>query len=140
MKRHICSAIGVVGSAFVSLIGGWDSSMNTLVLCMITDYISGLALAVVWKKSPKTETGGLNSNIGFKGIIKKCIMLWFVLIANRLDIMLGWDFVKTAVILSFVANELLSICENVGLMGVPLPPIIRRCIDVLNERGVKDEN
>ncbi len=64
--------------------------------------------------------------------------LFYILIAARLDRLLGMDYIRNAVCIGFIANELLSIVENAGLMGVPLPAMIRKVIDILKENAEKE--
>lgn len=137
MKETICTIAGVVGSFIAGLFGGWDASMVTLLLFMGVDYITGLAVAVCGK-SPKSDTGRLSSKIGWKGLAKKCVSLLLVLVAVRLDITLGTTYIRDAVCIAFVVNELISITENAGLLGVPLPGILTKAIELLQTKG-KDE-
>ena len=133
-KIGICTVLGAVGSFIASLFGGWSMDLQTLLLFMVIDYASGLILAGVFKKSEKTKSGALSSNVGFKGLCKKIGILFCVLIAYRLDISIGTDYIRTAVIIAFIANEAVSIVENVGLMGVPIPAPILKAIDVLKNK------
>ena len=134
MKEVICSIAGLIGSAIASLFGGWDAGLITLVLFMAIDYISGLIVAGVFKNSEKTDTGALESRAGFKGLCRKGMILLFVLIAYRLDILIGSSYIRDAMIIGFVANELISIIENAGLMGIKLPAVITRAVDLLLKR------
>lgn len=134
MKETICTVVGVVGSAIAGLFGGWDTSLVTLLLFMGIDYITGLAVAACGK-SPKSDTGRLSSKIGWRGLAKKCVSLLLVLVAVRLDITLGTSYIRDAVCIAFVANELLSITENAGLLGVPLPTVITKAIELLQSKG-----
>lgn len=137
MKETICTIAGVVGSFIAGLFGGWDASMVTLLLFMGIDYITGLAVAASGK-SPKSDTGRLSSKIGWRGLAKKCVSLLLVLVAVRLDITLGTTYIRDAVCIAFVVNELISITENAGLLGVPLPEILTKAIELLQTKG-KDE-
>ena len=137
-KIGICTVLGAVGSFIASLFGGWSMDLQTLLLFMVIDYASGLILAGVFKKSEKTKSGALSSNVGFKGLCKKIGILFCVLIAYRLDISIGTDYIRTAVIIAFIANEAVSIVENVGLMGVPIPAPILKAIDVLKNKKEND--
>lgn len=143
MERFAFNTIvGLVGGLLNTIFGGWTPALTTLIVFMAVDYISGLIVAGVFKKSTKTDTGALESRAGFKGLCRKCMMLFMVLVAYRLDIVLGSDFVRNAVIIAFIANETISIAENAGLMGLKLPPVITKAIDILNsktEEGV-DKN
>lgn len=135
MKSSICTGIGVVGSFIASLFGGWDAALVTLIIFMCIDYVSGLIVAGVFHKSQKSETGALESKAGWKGLCRKCMTLLFVLIAYRLDLAIGVSYIRDAVIIGFMANELISIVENAGLMGVPLPAVIQNAIDILTKKS-----
>lgn len=135
MKNTIITGIGVIGSFIASMLGGWDSALVTLLIFMGVDYITGLVVAGVFHNSPKTESGLLESKAGLKGLFRKGMMLTIVLIAARLDIVIGADYIRDAVCIAFIANETISIIENAGLMGVPIPAIITKAIDVLKNRS-----
>lgn len=135
MKNTLCTVSGVVGSFIASLFGGWDTGIGTLVLFMAVDFFSGLAVAGVFHKSQKTESGALESKAGWKGICRKCMTFLFVLVAHRLDLAIGTSYIRDTVIIGFMANELISIVENAGLMGLPLPSVMARAIDILNKKA-----
>lgn len=134
-KNIICTVLGVIGAAISNLFGGWDAALTTLIIFMAIDYVSGIIVAGVFHKSSKSDTGGLNSHIGWQGICRKGITLAIVLIACRLDLLIGTSYIKDAVIIAFCANELISIVENAGLMGLPIPNVIIKAIDVLKEKS-----
>lgn len=135
IKIFICTVAGVAGSLITKLFGGWSEDMVTLVIFMAIDFITGLIVAGVFKSSGKSESGALNSKASFRGLCKKCVMLLFVLLAYRLDILLNTDYIKTATIIGFILNEVISIVENAGLMGIPLPGVITKAIDVLKSKS-----
>lgn len=139
MKEMICTAVGAVGGAVAAAFGGWDSALVTLLIFMAVDYVSGLIVAGIFHKSPKSESGSLESRAGWKGLCRKAVTLLFVLIAYRLDIVLGVDYIRNAVIIGFLANELISIVENAGLMGVPLSPVIQNAIDILTKKSESNQ-
>lgn len=126
--------LGVAGSALIWAFGQWNTALQVLLIFMGLDYITGLAVAMIWKKSNKSENGGLSSSVGFKGLIRKGLMLTMVLIANLLDKITGSNFVRDAVVIAYIVNELISIIENAGVMGVPIPEVIKKCIDILKEK------
>ncbi len=138
MKEMICAGIGAVGGAIASAFGGWDAALATLIIFMAIDYISGLIVAGVFRNSPKTESGTLESKAGWKGLCRKAVTLLFVLIAYRLDLVIGVNYIRDAVIIGFIANELISIVENAGLMGIPLPAVIENAIDILTKKSDDD--
>ena len=135
MKNAICTAIGIVGGFIANLFGGWDAALTTLVLAMAIDYASGLIVAGVFHKSKKTESGALESRAGWKGLCRKGMSLLIVLIGHRLDLAIGVAYIREAVIIGFIANETISIVENAGLMGLPLPAVITKAIDVLTKKA-----
>lgn len=137
---HLAGLIGIVGGMIASWFGGWDSSLNTLVIFMAIDYITGLIVAGVFKRSEKTENGALESRAGFKGLCRKGVTLLIVLVACRLDLALGSNFVRDAVVIAFITNETISIIENAGLMGIPIPKVIVRAIEVLKSKSEEDVN
>ena len=139
MKHGICTIVGVVGSAIASLFGGWDAALVTLIIFMAIDYVTGLLVAGVFHKSQKTENGSLESRAGWKGLCRKCITLLMVLVATRLDIVTGTSFIRDAVVIAFIANETISLVENAGLMGAPIPEVITSAIEVLKKRGEGNE-
>lgn len=139
MKTSICTGIGIVGGFIASQFGGWDAALTTLIIFMCVDYISGLIVAGVFHASKKSETGALESRAGWKGLIRKCFTLLFVLVAYRLDLAIGVEYIRDTVIIGFMANELISIVENAGLMGIPLPPAITKAIDILTKKQETDK-
>lgn len=132
--------IGVVGSVIASLFGGWDAALVTLVIFMAIDYVTGLLVAGVFHNSGKTENGALESRAGWKGLCRKCITLLMVLVATRLDLVTGTNFIRDAVVIAFIANETISIVENAGLMGINIPPAITSAIEVLKKKSDSVDN
>lgn len=135
LKNIICTTTGLAGSIIAALFGGWDTGIATLILFMGIDFLSGLAVAGIFKNSSKTETGALESRAGWKGLCRKSMTLLFVLIAHRLDLSIGTNYIRDTVVIGFMANELLSIVENAGLMGLPLPAVLSKAIDILNQKS-----
>ncbi|MCI9484649.1 MAG: phage holin family protein [Clostridiaceae bacterium] len=135
MKESICTGIGVVGGFVASLFGGWDAALITLMIFMGIDYLTGLIVAGVFHNSEKTENGTLESRAGWKGLCRKGVTLLIVLVACRLDLVMGSNFIRDAVVIAFIANETLSIIENAGLMGVPIPAMIVKAVEVLKKKA-----
>nr|WP_298053770.1 phage holin family protein [uncultured Lachnoanaerobaculum sp.] len=129
------SAVGLVGGFIAMAFGGWSDALITLIIFMSVDYVTGLIVAGIFKKSKKSENGALESRAGFKGLCRKGVALLIVLVAVRLDIVMQTSYIKDAVIIAFIANEGISIIENAGLMGIPVPGIIARAIDVLKKNS-----
>lgn len=138
LKTMICTGIGIAGSTVASAFGGWDAAMITLVSMMVIDYLTGVLVAAVFHNSPKTPNGTLESKAGWKGLCRKGMTLLIVLVAARLDIILGTGFIRDAVIIGYIANETISVIENAGLMGVPIPEAIKKAIEVLQSKGEEE--
>ena len=137
MKLRLCSGLGVAGSVVAGFFGGWDTGIATLIIFMILDYISGLMVAGVFHKSTKTESGTLESKTCWKGLCKKCMTLVYVLVAYRIDLVMGTNYIRDMVVIGFIVNELISLTENAGLMGIPLPEALNNAIDILQKKGGK---
>lgn len=136
IKVNVFGGISIVGGFIANLFGGWSSDLVTLLLFMGVDFITGLLIAGVFKKSNKTKDGALESKAGWKGLCKKGTTLLFVLVAHRLDLALGMDYIRTTVIIGFVINETISLVENAGIMGLPLPTALTKAIEVLKSKEV----
>ena len=135
LKNSVLLAAAAVAAGVGQLLGGWDEAIRVLVALMAADYLTGMLLALVWKRSPKSESGALDSRAGFKGLIKKGMMLLLVWLGVLLDGALGTTYIRLAVILFFVGNEGLSLLENLGLMGVPFPGFLKNALEALREEG-----
>ena len=136
IKIFILSGVACVGAAIASLFGGWNGAMTTLVILMLIDYVTGIIVAGVFHASPKSSGGALSSAVGFKGICRKFVILLIVVVACRVDLLLETNIIRDATCIGFCANELVSITENAGLMGIPLPRKLVEAIEVL--RGDND--
>lgn len=134
MKQAFCTTVGLLGAAVTWAFGGWDAVLAALLVCMGVDYVSGSMVALVFHKSTKTESGTYNSSYGLKGLCKKGLMLLFVLVAVQMDKILGVDYVRDAVCIGFCANEILSIIENLGLAGVPMPQAVTKALEQLQNK------
>ena len=135
MKEMVFTILGAVGAAIAAAFGGWTPALTTLVILMCADYVTGFIVAAIFKRSPKSETGGLNSDAGTRGLFKKFVILLFVYIAVRLDGVMQTSYLKDVVCIAYIINELVSLIENAGLMGVPIPAPIVSAIDILKQRS-----
>ena len=136
MKDDICVVAGVVGGFIAMLLGGWDSALITLVIFMGVDFMTGFIAAAVGK-SKHSWTGRLSSKAGWYGLSKKFCTLLIIVVAVRIDILIGTTYVRDATCIGFCVNELLSIVENTSLMGIPYPDAIKKAIDVLQKKTGK---
>ncbi len=106
MKYKIFTALALAGSALAELFGSWDMALETLLLLMAADWITGgILLPAVFGKSPKSPNGALESRAGWKGLCRKGMTLFYILIAARLDRLLGMDYIRNAVCIGFIAND-----------------------------------
>lgn len=133
-KAAVMGAAAVVGGVIGQAFGGWNAAMTTLLVFMAIDYLSGLVVAGIFKASDKTESGSLNSIACWKGLFKKGMTLIIVLVAAQLDTVLGTAFMRDAVVIAYIVNETISIVENAGLMGLPIPDVIMSAIEQLQNK------
>lgn len=128
MKEIYNSIIAIVLTTFVYLVGGLDVAMIALLVSIVLDYISGVIKGYVTKQ--------LSSQTGFRGIVKKVAILIIVMLAVLVDRVTGdTGAIRTLVIYYFVANEGLSIIENLGQAGVPIPQSIKKALKALKKEN-----
>lgn len=122
-------SIAVIGTIFTFLFGGWDMVLNTLVVLMALDYITGLIKGYVNKN--------LNSEVGIKGLFKKLFILIILIIAVVLDRMSGngEHIFRTLVAFFYISNESLSVIENAAELGVPIPRQIKDALEQLKNNN-----
>jgi toxin secretion/phage lysis holin len=127
--ENIFKTITAFGGALASyLFGGWSALLGILLAFVIFDYITGVIAAAI--------EGKLSSNVGLKGIAKKVAIFVIVAVANLVDRALGNAHIfRDATIFFYLANELLSIIENVGRSGIPIPEVIKKAVAVLQGKG-----
>lgn len=137
IKEIVTSSLGVIGGVLFPFLGGWDILLKGIVSLSVGDYVLGMINAIVFKNSPKTESGALSSKVGFKGLIKKIVIYLLVGLTYQMDLVLKTNgFFRSATIYGFMVNELVSIVETVGLMGIiDLPPSINNIIDLLKGKS-----
>jgi len=127
---NLKSITGVIGAAVAgalcNILGGWDVWLKALVLFVILDYFSGVMAAFYEKK--------LSSEISYKGIVKKVFIFVLVAVAFEVDVLAGTNAVRYAVIGFYVATEGLSILENAGRSGLPLPEILLDALERMKEQ------
>ena len=127
MEKIFSSVVAIIATFFTYLFGGWDIALIVLITFMTLDYITGVVYAVINKT--------LNSNIGFQGLIKKCMILVVLVVAVLLDRMINgetWVF-RTLVCYFYIANEGISLLENASNLGVPVPNKIKDALEQLNK-------
>ena len=140
-SKMILVFLSTIGSFIAGLFGGWTMALTTLLIFVIIDYVTGLIVAGIFHKSTKTENGALKSDVGFKGLIKKFFIFVIIFLGYRLDLMLNLGVsIKDIAAIFFCSNELISIIENMGLMGIPMPPVIINAVDILKSKGNETVN
>ena len=123
----------ILGAILGYLFGGWSALLGILLAFVIADYITGIISAWI--------NGMLSSEIGFKGIAKKILIFVVVAIAHLADMALGVESLfMNAAIFFYIANELLSILENIGETGVQLPGILEKAIALLKEKAGENKD
>lgn len=128
MKSFICTIVAGLSTALVYLLGGFDVALDCLLIAIVLDYISGIIKAY--------NTKVLSSRIGFRGILKKVGVLIIVMLAVLIDRVTGnTGAIRSLVIYYFVANEGLSVLENFGQAGLPIPKSIKNALKVLKNQG-----
>jgi toxin secretion/phage lysis holin len=132
--------MGFIGGGVSMVFGGWTTATTTLLIFMVIDYATGFIDALIFKNSPKTDTGALSSKVGYKGLAKKVMILLFLLIGYRLDLTLNTSYIKDGICVAFIINELISITENATLMGFPTPSIITNAIDILKQKTTSNDS
>ena len=110
-----------------------DLTPEMLVL-LSGDYEAEGEKALIVAAAGKSPKGKLSSKIGWRGLAKKCVVLLLVLVAAQLDAVLGVDYVRAGVCVAFLCNEVISILENAGLMGVPLPAVLKNAVELLQKK------
>ncbi len=128
MEKIFNSCVAVIATFFTYLFGGWDVALSILITFMILDYITGVIWAYIQKN--------LNSEVGFKGLVKKCTILIVLIVGAMLDRLLNsgeWVF-RTLVAYFYIANEGISLLENISNLGVPIPAKIKDALEQLNNK------
>ena len=127
MEKVFNTAVAILATFFTYLFGGWDLALKILITFMVLDYMTGVIYAYVIKT--------LNSEVSFRGLIKKCMILAVLIVGVELDRMLGnggtWVF-RTLVAYFYIANEGISLLENISNLGVPIPNKIKTALEQLN--------
>lgn len=136
IKNTVLAIIAAVGAGIATALGGWDMALQALLAVMAIDIVTGLMVALVWKKSGKSESGAADSRAMFKGLMRKVVIVMVVCLAQQIDISTGLNgILRLGAILFFTGNEGLSVIENAGLMGVPMPAVIKNALEQLRKKG-----
>ncbi|MBS2771503.1 phage holin family protein [Anoxybacillus rupiensis] len=128
-KHSFFFGISLIGSFVSSVFGGLDILVVILVCFVVIDYITGIVAGAL--------EGKLSSEIGFRGIVRKLLIFVLVAVAHLIDLALGQNnhFIRDATTFFYMANEVISIVENVGRTGLPIPGFLIRAIELLKDRA-----
>ncbi|NQX66817.1 phage holin family protein [Paenibacillus alba] len=118
----------VFGTMLTYAFGGWNELMALFLMAILIDYLTGIAASI-------KEQRGLNSQVGFWGLARKGLMLLVIMLAHRMDLLFDTELMMTAAIYFYLANELISITENYGRLGLPLPSFLKQMIQILRSKG-----
>lgn len=127
MEKYFNALVAVVATFFTYVFGSWDLALQVLIVFMILDYGTGVLYAFL--------NNQLNSEVGFKGLVKKMMILVVLIIGVMVDRILGtgdWVF-RTLVAYFYIANEGISLLENVANIGIPIPNKLRNALEQLNK-------
>lgn len=126
MKYVISDVISVILTFLIYFLGGFDIALKSLLIVIVIDYATGILSAIYNKQ--------INSKVGFKGILKKFSYLLIIALSVIVDNILGQSgTIRTLVIYFFVANDGISILENVAEMNIPLPPKLLETLEQLKK-------
>jgi toxin secretion/phage lysis holin len=130
--------VAAIGGMVVGMYGGWTPGSRVLVILMAVDYFTGLGCALTGH-SAKTESGHFWSKVAFLGLLKKGVIMLVILVAAQLDQVMGGGegvtLFRSAAEFFYIASEGLSVVENAGLLGVPVPKGIRQALEVLRDKN-----
>lgn len=133
MPWTMTCAVAIIGSAITFAFGMWSEALTLLIVMMGVDYVTGVYAAI--------RTGpGLNSRTGFKGLAKKGVMLLVLLVCHRIDLLLSMNAVLGGATYFYLTNELISIIENCGRIGLPLPERLKQIVEILKEKSKNDDS
>lgn len=133
MEKIFNSCVAVIATFLTYIFGTWDAAIGVLIVLMVLDYITGVLNGYLTKT--------LNSEVGFKGLLKKFLILVVMIIAVMLDRLMNtgdWIF-RTLVCYFYIANEGISLLENISLMGVPIPNKLKDALEQLNNEGTEKQ-
>lgn len=134
----VSGVIGAIGGVIAGLLGGWTHGLTILCIFMIIDFLFGIAAAIM-NKSHKSENGGISSAAIYQGVLKKVFYLVVVVVGAQLDSLTGLNYIRDTIVIAYIVTETVSIIENAGLMGLPIPHILVRVIDVLKSKNDKKQ-
>lgn len=132
MESILIVMVDLAETLFRALFGQWGNDMTTLLIFMITDFLT--STVIVRFLQPNSKAKALKCKTGWKGICKKCMLFIFIMAAHRLDLLISTKYIRKIVVIAFIINELLSVIENAEMMGIRVPRIFKNTIGILREK------
>lgn len=132
----ITGALSTIFGFIISLMGGWSIFLETLFILILLDIITGI-LTCMYKSSHHTRNGKFSSSEFYRGLLKKGMIIIVIIVANRFDLIFNFEYLTNIVIMFFIINEMMSIIENAGLIGLPLPKKLMDVLEVFSEEPNK---
>ena len=129
------AVLGILAGVISAIAGSWTVAIESLCILMALDYITGLVLAAVFHASPKSKSGTLESRAAFKGLLRKCGIIIVVIAFHQADRVTGKSFLRDGAAFAFCIEELISLIENLGAMGVPMPEFVKKAIEWLRGKN-----
>lgn len=135
MKAMVFTVCEAADHLLFLLLGGFDTALVTLFIFMVIELISSSIVAGVFPSPAKADSDSFHGLGARKCFCRKLMMLFFVLIAHRLDLVIGTGYIRDMLVIAFMVNELVSIVEKAGRMGLPLPEVMKSAIALLQRKG-----
>lgn len=129
------TASGILAGIASAVLGSWNLALETLAIIMVLDYATGLIVAGVFHASPKSAGGALESKAAFKGLLRKTGIIVIVIAFHQLDRLTGKTFFRDGAAWAFFIEEFISVIENLGLMGLPMPKFILKSVEWLRNKS-----
>lgn len=129
------TASGILAGIASAVLGSWNLALETLAIIMVLDYATGLIVAGVFHASPKSAGGALESKAAFKGLVRKVGIIVIVIAFHQLDRLTGKTFFRDGAAWAFFIEEFISVIENLGLMGLPMPKFILKSVEWLRNKS-----
>jgi toxin secretion/phage lysis holin len=134
MAEKMLISLSAAGAVIINYIGGWSAHVWMLGILMGIDYAIGLLMPLFTGKSKKNKRGKMESGVAVRGVIKKCVMLLMVYVSYLLGRAADVQFLADGVCIAFILSEVISITEHAAVIGVPIPKVLVRAINVVHDK------
>lgn len=128
-KYALFLGVSLMGSFLSSMFGSLDLFVIILICFVVIDYVTGVIASAL--------EGKLSSEVGFRGIVRKLLIFVLVAVSHLLDVAIGWNnhFIRDATVFFYITNEVISIFENVGRAGLPIPDFLKKVVELLKDQS-----